>query len=152
MLKENDIAPAFSVPNQDGHTITLDNFRGKNIVLWWYPKADTPGWTVEGKGFRDRSQDFLDKNVIILGISCDSPTDQLAFKDKFDFPFDLLSDGDRTVSVAYGAIDSVESEYPSRISYLIGPDGRVKKAYASVKPAEHPAEILADLGWKLSRP
>jgi len=145
MLKDHDNAPDFSVSDQDGNTRSLKDFKDQNIVLWWYPKADTPGWTLEGKGFRDRIQDFKDKNAVVLGVSCDSPEDNAAFKEKFDFPFDLLCDVTREMSVAYGAADSPEAQNPKRISYLISCDGKISKAYATVKPAEHPAEVLSDL-------
>lgn len=81
----------------------------------------------------------------MLGVSCDSPAENRAFKAKFDFPYDLLSDEDRAVSMAYGAAQSADQGYPARISYLIGPDGRVAKVYDKVVPAEHPSQVLADL-------
>lgn len=83
---------------------------------------------------------------MVLGISCDTTDENRAFREKFDFPFKLLSDTDRTVSLAYGAVDSTDGGYPARISYLIGPDGTVRKAYAKVSPADHPGEVLRDLG------
>lgn len=101
---------------------------------------------MEGKGFRDRSPEFTSKNAVILGVSCDTPAENKAFKEKFDFPYDLLCDEDRAVSMAYGAADSADTEYPARISYLVGPDGKVAKAYAKVTPADHPDEVLADIG------
>ena len=117
---------------------------GKNILLWWYPKADTPGWTIEGEGFRDRIQLFKAKNCEIFGISFDSTIDNRAFRDKFDFPFDLLSDEDGSVSRLYGAAEA-EADKAGRITVLIGPDGRVVKTYSPVKPSEHPDEVLQDL-------
>ena len=81
----------------------------------------------------------------MLGVSCDSPEINAAFKEKFDFPFDLLCDVTREMSVAYGAADSVEAKNPKRISYLIDGDGKISKAYAKVKPADHPDEVLGDL-------
>ena len=85
------------------------------------------------------------KNAVIVGISCDTPAENNAFRDKFEFPYDLLCDEDRSVSMAYGAVDLADAPYPARISYLIGPDGGIVKAYAKVTPADHPAEVLADL-------
>ena len=82
----------------------------------------------------------------MLGISFDPPADNLAFKDKFDFPYDLLSDVDRKVAMAYGAAEDAEAQYARRISYLIGPDGKIVKAYGDVKPADHPRQVLNDLG------
>ncbi len=99
---------------------------------------------MEGKGFRDRIQDFTDNNTIVLGVSFDAPEDNRAFREKFDFPYDLLTDGDQFMSVAYGA-KVPEKERPSRVSVLIGPDGRIAKAYGSVTPADHPDQVLSDL-------
>ena len=97
-----------------------------------------------GNGFRDRIQDFNDKNAVILGLSFDSTDDNRAFKEKFEFPYDLLSDTDKSVSVSFGAATN-DQEKASRVSVLIGPDGKIAKAYAEVKPADHPDQVLADL-------
>lgn len=137
-------APSFSVLNQDGVTVSLAGLVGKRILIWFYPKADTRGWTIEGNGFRDRIQDFQSKNVVILGVSFDTPEDQKAFKDKFDFPYDLLADTDKKMSIAYGAADP-SSEKPKRISVLIDANGLVEKIFDPVVPAEHPDEVLAAL-------
>ncbi len=83
---------------------------------------------------------------MVLGVSCDSPAENKAFRDKFDFPYDLLCDVDREMSVAYGAASDAGQKHPARISYLIGSDGTVTKAYLKVKPADHPSDVLADLG------
>ena len=82
---------------------------------------------------------------MILGISCDTPEENRLFKEKFDFPFDLLSDQDRRVSMAYGAADEAEAQYPNRISYLLDPEGIVRRVYAQVDPGQHPEEVLRDL-------
>ena len=100
---------------------------------------------MEGKGFRDRIQDFSSRNAVIVGVSCDSPADNRAFRDKFDFPFDLLSDEDRSVSMRYGAAENEDQQYPSRVSYLIDPEGRIARVYGKVVPAEHPEEVIAAL-------
>ena len=100
---------------------------------------------MEGKGFRDRIQDFSSRNAVIVGVSCDSPADNRAFRDKFDFPFDLLCDEDRAVSMRYGAAESADQGHPKRISYLIDPEGRIARVYGKVVPAEHPDEVLAAL-------
>ncbi|MBT3341476.1 MAG: peroxiredoxin [Gemmatimonadetes bacterium] len=100
---------------------------------------------MEGNGFRDRIQEFQQRNAIILGISFDSAEDNRAFKEKFDFPYDLLCDTGKTVSIAYGAADD-QASHPSRVSYLIDPAGKIAKVYESVTPADHPDEVLADLG------
>jgi thioredoxin-dependent peroxiredoxin len=137
-------APAFSLTNQDGKPVTLKQHAGKYVLLWWYPKADTPGWTTEGNGFRDRIQQFKSKDVVILGVSFDAPKDNAAFRQKFGFPYDLCSDQDKTASIAYGAAEP-DSPRPRRVSVLIGPDGKVAVAYDKVTPADHPDQVLADL-------
>lgn len=83
---------------------------------------------------------------MVLGISCDTPAENLAFKDKFDFPYDLLSDEDVSVSIAWGAADGPDVKYPSRISYIVDAEGTIAKAYETVAPAEHPDQVLGDLG------
>ena len=83
---------------------------------------------------------------MILGASFDTPDENRAFKEKFDFPFDLLCDVDRKVGLAYGATNSADTGYPARVSFLIDPEGRVARAYGSVKPAHHPGEVLNDIG------
>jgi peroxiredoxin Q/BCP len=100
---------------------------------------------VEGQGFGARIQNFTAKNTVVLGISTDPPDANQKFKAKFDFPFDLLSDVDKSVSLAYGAVEDKEAKAAKRISYLIGPDGKIKKAYATVKAADHPEQVLGDL-------
>ena len=77
-------APAFELANQDGNIVSLSSYAGKYVLLWWYPRADTPGWTVEGQGFRDRIQDFEAKSAVILGVSFDTEDDNRAFKEKYD--------------------------------------------------------------------
>lgn len=89
-------------------------------------------------------QDFTDRNTVVLGVSFDSPSDNRAFREKFDFPYDLLSDTGKSASVAYGAA-ATDAARPSRVSVLIGPDGRIAASYGSVTPADHPAQVLADL-------
>ena len=117
-------APAFELTNQDRGSVALSSYAGKYVLLWWYPKADTPGWTIEGQGFRDRIQDFEAKNAVILGVSFDSEDDNRAFKEKYQFPYDLLTDAQKSMSIAYGAADD-DSAKPSRVSVLIGPNGKV---------------------------
>ena len=144
LIAVGEKAPSFELVNQDGKTISLETYRGKFVLMWWYPKADTPGWTIEGTGFRDRIQNFKDKNCEILGVSFDSPADNKAFKEKFDFPFDLLTDSDKLASLGFG-IQENEKGNASRMSVLVGPNGNIVKVYGEVKPADHPEQVLADL-------
>lgn len=98
---------------------------------------------MEGRGFRDLNRALLEKNVQILGISFDTVEENRAFAEKFDFPFPLLCDTTRSVGLAYGACESTDAQYADRISYLIGPDQKISKAYEKVDPSKHPEEVLA---------
>jgi len=92
MLGKETRAPSFTVKDHNGNTVSLADFNGKKVVLWFYPKADTPGCTIEGKGFRDDYEKFAQKNTVILGVSLDNETDNKAFAEKFNFPYPLLCD------------------------------------------------------------
>jgi peroxiredoxin Q/BCP len=145
MLNVGDPAPDFTVQDHTGGTVSLSAQRGKNVILWFYPKADTPGWTKEGRGFRDLYADFQSKGVVILGVSFDNVTDNRAFAEKFEFPFPLLCDETRSIGMAYGACDTPDAEYARRITYVIGADGTISQTHPKVSPAEHPQELLASL-------
>ncbi len=90
MLKAGDVAPDFRVKTQDGNEIALSDFQNQKVVLWFFPKADTPGCTIEGCGFRDRMTKFKEKNAVVMGMSFDTPKDNKKFTEKFNFPFILL--------------------------------------------------------------
>ena len=145
LLNVGDTAPDFSLLNQDGNKIDLTDYLGKQVVIWFYPRASTPGWTKEGIGFRDRIQQFSDKNAVIFGVSNDNPAKNLKFQQSYDFPFDLLSDETLDMSVAYGAADSTSAGKASRISYVVGMDGKITRVYGNVKAEAHPEEVLTDL-------
>ena len=150
MLKEGSKAPGFNLDDQDGNSVSLSDFEGQKVLLWFYPKASTPGWTIEGQELRDEFQNFKDNNTVILGMSADSVKVQKNFCTKQEFPFSLLSDPDKTTIRAYEAIGlkkmyGREYEGIFRVSYLIDEKGVVEKAYAKVKPKEHAQEVLADL-------
>ena len=150
MLKEGSKAPGFNLDDQDGNSVSLSDFEGQKVLLWFYPKASTPGWTIEGQKLRDEFQNFKDNNTVILGLSADSLKAQKNFCTKQEFPFSLLSDPDKTTIRAYEAIGlkkmyGREYEGIFRVSYLIDEKGVVEKAYEKVKPKEHAQEVLADL-------
>ena len=150
MLKEGSKAPNFSLEDQDGKIVNLTDFKGQKVLLWFYPKASTPGWTIEGQKLRDEFQNFKEKNTVILGMSADSVKSQKNFCSKQDFPFPLLSDIDKITIRAYEAIGikkmyGREYEGIFRISYLINEDGLIEKVYEKVKPKEHAKEVLEDL-------
>ena len=150
MLKEGSKAPNFSLEDQDGKIVNLTDFKGQKVLLWFYPKASTPGWTIEGQKLRDEFQNFKEKNTVILGMSADSVKSQKNFCSKQDFPFPLLSDIDKITIRAYEAIGikkmyGREYEGIFRISYLINEDGLIENVYEKVKPKEHAKEVLEDL-------
>jgi thioredoxin-dependent peroxiredoxin len=144
MLKVGDTAPDFTLLTHEGQPLSLSSLRGHKVLLWFYPKADTPGWTTEGRGFRDQYADFEKHNIVILGVSFDTVQQNAAFAKKFDFPFKLLCDTDRKVGMAYGACSDPKAGYASRISYLIDEQGKITAAYPKVVPKDHPAQVLAD--------
>lgn len=144
-------APAFSVPDETGTVRSLDDFRGKYVVLYFYPKDDTPGCTTEACNFRDDYSAYEKAGVIILGVSPDSPKSHTKFKQKFNLPFSLLADEDHAICEAYGVWAQKKfmgREYMGvlRTTFLIDPEGRVVKVFEDVKPADHSAEVLAALG------
>lgn len=149
-LKEGDVAPAFSAKNQEGKTVSLAGLRGKTVVLYFYPKDDTPGCTTEACGFRDQ-HGALSGSAVVLGVSPDSPASHAKFAAKFSLPFDLLADEDREIANAYGTWVE-KSMYGKkymgveRSTFVIGPEGKIVKIFRKVKPAAHPEEILALVG------
>ena len=150
MLKKGTKAPAFTLDDQGGNSVSLSDFEGQKVLLWFYPKASTPGWTIEGQELRDEFQNFQDKNTVILGMSADSVKAQKNFCDKQSFPFQLLSDPDKSPIQAYEAwgkkkMYGREYEGIFRYSYLIDEKGMIEKAYEKVKVKEHAQEVLADI-------
>ena len=150
MLKEGIKAPNFSLEDQNGNLVKLKDFEGKKILLWFYPKASTPGWTIEGQRLRDEFQNFKQANTVILGMSADTVKSQNNFCNKQNFPFQLLSDTEKTTIRAYEAIGMKKMygrEYEGifRISYLIDEKGIIEKVYSKVKPKEHASEVLKDI-------
>lgn len=149
-LKEGDLAPAFTAATSGGGKISLADYQGKNVILYFYPKDDTPGCTKEACGFRDGFANFQKKGAVVLGISPDSVKSHDIFVEKFKLPFTLVSDEDKKIVEAYGVWGEktfMGRKYMGtyRVTFLIGPDGRIKKIWPQVKPEEHPAEVLAQL-------
>ena len=150
MLNIGDEAPDFTLLDGDENKVTLSNFRGQKVVLWFFPRASTPGWTNEGKGFRDEFKKFKDKNIVVLGMSADSTKKQKNFCEKQSFPFPLLSDQSTDVLKAYDAwgikkMYGREYEGILRVAYLIDENGKIEKAYEKVSPKTHADEVLKDL-------
>jgi len=141
-------APDFQLPDENGSLRTLLEFQGKRVVLYFYPKDDTPGCTTEACEFRDAYADYEKAGVVILGVSPDAPKSHTKFKEKFNLPFPLLADNDHTVCLAYGVWGRktyMGREYDGvfRTTFLIGSDGTILKVFEGVKPAGHAAEVLA---------
>ena len=143
LLEVGSTAPHFRVPAHDGTMVALSALRGRKVVLWFYPKADTPGCTIEGKGFCSAHADFEARGVTILGVSFDDRAANAAFAAKFGFPYPLLCDTGREIGMAYGACDSPDAKHARRITYVIDEQGTIRHALPNVDPATHTAEVLA---------
>lgn len=143
MLTEGSTFPTWSMRDQTGATATSQDLAGKTYLLWYYPKAGTPGCTAEGIALRESYPKLQAAGVEVLGVSFDEPADNAAFAEAQGFPFRLLSD-DGALAVQVGAAESREQGATRRISYLVGPDGKVLKAYDSVDPKAHAQQVLAD--------
>jgi peroxiredoxin Q/BCP len=150
MINIGQVAPAFSLQAHTGETVSLSNLAGKTVVLYFYPKDDTPGCTKEACSFRDHWSTLQDKGLVVLGVSPDSLESHEKFAQKFQLPFPLLSDPEHQVAEAYGAWGS-KSMYGKtvtgilRTTFLIGPDGVVKHVWKKPKTDIHAEEILAKL-------
>lgn len=140
MLTIQTPAPAFTLKNQDGEDVSLEDFRGKYVVLYFYPKDDTPGCTTEACAIRD-SYAALQEHAVILGVSSDSVQSHKQFAEKYHLPFLLLSDTERPVIKAYQSGGMMTK----RVTYLINPQGVIVKTYPTVTPASHAQELLQDL-------
>jgi peroxiredoxin Q/BCP len=148
---EGKAAPAFTLEDQDGSKVSLKGFRGRNVIVYFYPKDDTPGCTKEACGFRNLWEDICKLDTVVLGISPDGPSAHERFKAKYELPFTLLSDPEKKVMTKYGAFGE-KTMYGKKIMGVIrstvwvGPDGKVKKHWPRVaKAADHPAQVLDEL-------
>ncbi|PWH11883.1 MAG: thioredoxin-dependent thiol peroxidase [Anaerolineae bacterium] len=147
-LTPGSLAPDFALPDETGTVRRLADFRGQTLVLYFYPKDDTPGCTTEACNFRDDYSAYQEAGVTILGVSPDSPQSHAKFKQKFQLPFSLLADESHQVCQDYGVWGPKKfmgKEYMGvlRTTFVIDPDGKIKKVFENVKPAEHSAEVLA---------
>ena len=147
-LREGDAAPDFTASTNGGGTVSLAELRGRSVILYFYPRDDTPGCTKEACAFRDHFSDFKKKGAVVFGVSTDSVKSHDKFVTKFKLPFTLLADEDHKIVEAYGVWGQksfMGRKYMGthRVTFLIGPDGRIKKIWPLVKPAEHAAEVLA---------
>lgn len=150
MLQPGDTAPAFSLPDQDGAIHALKDQQGSWTLLYFYPKDDTPGCTIEACTLRDNFPHFGKMKATVWGVSTDSVAKHKKFSVKYKLPFTLLADEDKAVVTAYGVYGKKKfmgREYMgiNRISFLIDPTGKIAKVYNPVKPLKHAEEVLADL-------
>ena len=150
-IEEGRAAPAFSLKDHTGTVRALDEFKGRDVIVYFYPKDDTPGCTKEACGFRDEWSALKKRGVVILGVSPDSPASHAAFIDKYKLPFVLLSDPDRKVMEKYAAYGEKMMYGKKTVGVIrstvwIGPDGKVRRHWRKVPKAEsHPAAVLAAL-------
>ena len=149
-LNVGDRAPEFSLPDTYGNVLTLSSLKGKRVVLYFYPRDNTPGCTKEACGFRDNYAQFQAKNTLIFGVSTDTAKSHLKFVEKFELPFPLLCDVDAQVATAYesyGKKKMMGKEYLGvfRNTFVIDAEGKIEKIYLAVKAELHPAQVLAGI-------
>ncbi|MEG4203758.1 thioredoxin-dependent thiol peroxidase [Microcoleus sp. Pol7_A1] len=149
-INPGDVAPVFSLPDAQGNFVSLADFRGRRVVLYFYPRDNTPGCTKEACGFRDIYSDYESRNIAVLGVSTDGAGSHAKFAAKYQLPFPLLCDSNAEVATAYGCYGlkkfmGKEFMGITRSTFAIDPDGRIEKVYRKVKAETHAAEILADL-------
>jgi thioredoxin-dependent peroxiredoxin len=151
VVEEGAPAPDFELTNDEGETVTLSALRGKPVVLYFYPKDDTPGCTTEACEFRDAYDRFRDQGVEIIGVSPDTEASHRKFKSKYELPFTLLADPDHRAAEAYGVWKEKRNYGKTymgveRSTFVIGADGKVASAMRGIKPAGHAAQVLETLG------
>lgn len=151
VLKVGEKAPEFTLRDSEGKLHKLSEYAGETIVVYFYPKDDTPGCTKEACSFRDFYADFREAGVTIIGISPDKVDSHKKFKQKFELPFTLLADPGHVVCEAYGVWGLKKSfgrEYEGvfRTTYIIGPEGKIQRVFENVKPSDHSQEVLRELG------
>jgi peroxiredoxin Q/BCP len=150
MVTENEAAPAFTLKDQNGDSVSLSDYRGRKVVLYFYPKDDTSGCTTQACELRDRVETFDARGAVILGVSPDDTASHRKFADKYDLPFTLLADVNHEVAEAYG-VWKEKSMYGrtywgnERTTFVIDEEGRIAKVLPKVKPAEHVDQLLAHL-------
>ena len=152
-LKEGDLAPAFTAETSGGGRLSLSDFAGKPVILYFYPKDDTPGCTKEACAFRDHYAALRKHGAVVLGVSTDSVKAHDKFVAKYSLPFPLLADADKRLVQAYGvwgkkSFMGRSYEGTHRATFLIGPDGRIQRVWPKVKPEKHAAEVLEALAQR----
>jgi peroxiredoxin Q/BCP len=140
-LAPGSVAPEIDITAHDGTHVKLADLKGKPVVLYFYPKDDTPGCTLEAQAFRDSLADFQKLGAVIVGVSTQDNTSHTAFADKYDLTFPLLPDTDKKIATAYG-VDASKG-YAKRVTFVIGPDGKIAATFPAVKVDGHDDEVLA---------
>jgi peroxiredoxin Q/BCP len=149
-IEINDKAPDFTLPDENGKEIALKDLRGKVVVLYFYPRADTPGCTIEACEFRDTYKKIQKTGAVLLGVSPDTSKAQKKFQEKFSLPFPLLADAEKKVAIAFGVLQE-KNMYGKKVmgvvrtTYIIGPDGKIQHIFPKVKAEGHAEEVLAYL-------
>jgi peroxiredoxin Q/BCP len=149
-INVNDTAPEFTLQDENGKEISLKGLRGKVVVLYFYPRADTPGCTIEACEFRDTYKQMQKTGAVLLGISPDTPKAQKKFQEKFKLPFTLLADADKKVAIAFDVLKE-KNMYGKKVmgvvrtTFIIGPDGKIQHIFPKVKAEGHAGEVLAYL-------
>jgi peroxiredoxin Q/BCP len=141
-LKAGDDAPALSAKASNGTQVDLAALKGKTVVVYFYPKDDTPGCTKEANGFKDSFTQLTEKDIVVIGVSEQDDASHQAFTQKYELPFALVADTDGKIANAFGV--PVTNGHAARMSFLIGKDGKIKKVYPKVNPEAHTQEILTD--------
>ncbi len=150
MIEAGDVAPDFELPDQDGRPVRLEDFRGQRVVVYFYPKADTPGCTTQACGVRDRKADYAQAGAVVLGVSPDPVAKVQKFHEKYSLDFPLLADEDHSVAEAYG-VWVEKSMYGrkyfgnERTTFVVDSEGKIAEVLRKVKPAEHDEQVLAAL-------
>jgi peroxiredoxin Q/BCP len=144
-LKEGDDAPKVTFTLQDGKTVALDSLKGKQVAVYFYPKDDTPGCTVEAQGIRDQWEAFEKAGIQVFGVSMQDAASHSAFIEKHKLPFDLVVDPDQSVPKAFG-VPVRDGQYAARHTFLIGADGKIKRVWREVNPKEHAKDLLDAAG------
>jgi thioredoxin-dependent peroxiredoxin len=151
MMEENEIAPDFTAKNQTGEEVKLSDYRGKRVVLYFYPKDDTPGCTKEACSFRDSNDVYAKKNIKVFGVSTDNEKSHQKFISKYSLPFDLLADTEKEIVTAYGVYGE-KSMYGkkymgvNRTTFLIDEQGKIVKVFKKINVSEHASEVLEAFG------
>jgi thioredoxin-dependent peroxiredoxin len=142
-LSVGTMAPSFTTIDDEGNTVSLSDLKGKVVVLYFYPKDDTPGCTKQAQSFRDKYSDYQGKDMVVLGVSMDDQASHKMFKEKYGLPFNLLVDQDGAITKAY---DVEGGGYAKRVTYIIDTEGKITHVDAQVNTSTHAQDILAAVG------